>query len=100
MNNLATMPTHPRQARKIEQVTVDFRPDPALYDALMRYLASDPELKGPAVLRRALRAYLNKEGFYNPGSEPGLTIVGQNTPVPPTKTNRRGSEPELKLHRR
>lgn len=52
-------------------MTVDFAPDPALFTALTRYLASDPELKGPAVLRRALRAYLAKEGYYDQSASIG-----------------------------
>lgn len=52
------------KAKRLAQVTVDFAVDLELFDALRKYLATDPELKAPAVVRKALREHLRALGYY------------------------------------
>jgi hypothetical protein len=52
--------------RKRMGINVDLDVDPELKAALDAYLATDKELKAPAVLRKALREYLRATGHYKP----------------------------------
>ena len=62
------------------QVSVDLETDQELKAALLAYLAQYREMKGPAVMRDALRQFLAAAGYYH---DPSVPRVHSQQPASP-----------------